>query len=64
MNYIIFGGTGFIGTHLANLIADEYTEAKIYNLDAYPVSVCRWTELPNVRRYFEFFMEHKDEFGQ
>ena len=36
--------------------------AKIYNLDEYPASVCLWTELENVRRYFDFFMEHKDEF--
>ena len=36
--------------------------ARIYDLDAYPVSVCRWTDLPNVRRYFNFFMEHKSEF--
>ena len=36
--------------------------AKIYNLDDYPVSVCHWTELPNVRKYFDFFMEHKEEF--
>jgi predicted ATPase len=36
--------------------------AHIYNLDDDPVSVCGWTELPNVRKYFDFFMEHKDEF--
>lgn len=36
--------------------------AKIYDLDDYPVSVSPWTELPNVRKYFDFFMEHKDEF--
>ena len=36
--------------------------AKIYNLDDYPARVAKWTDLPNVRRYFEFFMEHKDEF--
>lgn len=36
--------------------------ARIYNLDEYPASVCKWTELPNVRRYFDFFMEHKQEF--
>ena len=36
--------------------------ARIYNLDDYPVSVCRWTDLPNVRRYFDFFMAHKEEF--
>lgn len=36
--------------------------AKIYNLDDCPARICKWTDLPNVRRYFEFFMEHKDEF--
>ena len=36
--------------------------ARIYNLDDYPASVCRWTELPNVRRYFDFFMDHRHEF--
>ena len=36
--------------------------AKIYDLDEYPVDVCDWTELPNVRRYFDFFMQHRDEF--
>lgn len=33
MNYIIFGGTGFIGTHLAKLIKSEHNNAKIWNLD-------------------------------
>lgn len=35
MNYIIFGGTGFIGTHLINLLEDEVlTDTdKIYALD-------------------------------
>ena len=28
MNYIITGGTGFIGTHLANLIKELYSNAK------------------------------------
>ena len=36
--------------------------AKIYNLDDYPVSVCKWTALPNVRRFFDFFMERREEF--
>lgn len=36
--------------------------AKIYNLDDYPARVAKWTDLPNVRRYFEFFMEHREEF--
>ena len=33
MNFIITGGTGFIGTHLTNLIKSENPAAKIYNLD-------------------------------
>lgn len=33
MNYIIFGGTGFIGTHLTNLIKEQNKDALIWNLD-------------------------------
>lgn len=47
MNYIITGGTGFIGTHLANLIAHTYPEAKIYNLDI----VEPGNPLPTVKNY-------------
>lgn len=49
-----------IATHSPILLS--MSGAKIYNLDDYPASVCNWTELPNVRRYFEFFMEHREEF--
>ncbi len=35
---------------------------KIYNPDDHPASTCDWTKLPNVPKYFDFFMEHKDEF--
>ena len=33
MNYIITGGTGFIGTHLANLIKEQDKNAQVWNLD-------------------------------
>jgi len=33
MNYIITGGTGFIGTHLTNMILAEHPDAKVWNLD-------------------------------
>ncbi len=33
MNYIIFGGTGFIGTHLTNLLNEVHPEGKVWNLD-------------------------------
>jgi predicted ATPase len=36
--------------------------AKIYDLDADPVDVKRWTELTNVRSYYTFFREHEGEF--
>ena len=51
-----------IATHSPILLSME--NAKVYNLDAYPASVCRWTDLPNVRKYFDFFMEHKEEFDR
>jgi predicted ATPase len=49
-----------IATHSPILLA--IPGAKIYNLDARPATPCRWTELPNVRRYFDFFMERRAEF--
>lgn len=36
--------------------------AKIYDFDENPVDVKRWTELANVRAYYEFFKKHEDEF--
>lgn len=33
MNYIITGGTGFIGTHLTNLLNEVHPDAKVWNLD-------------------------------
>ena len=33
MSYFIFGGSGFIGTHLIALIDNLYPGTKIYNLD-------------------------------
>ena len=35
---------------------------KIYDLDADPVDVKRWTELENMRAYYEFFDLHKEKF--
>ena len=49
-----------ISTHSPFLLAIK--GAKIYNLDAYPAAVCRWTELEAVRTYYDFFCEHDKEF--
>lgn len=49
-----------ISTHSPFLLAMR--GAKIYDLDKNPVEVKGWTELENVRTYYEFFKEHEKEF--
>lgn len=48
MNYFITGGTGFIGTHLTNLLKETYPKARVYNLDI----VEPGTPLPAVRGHY------------
>ena len=36
--------------------------ARIYNMDEIPVSTSKWTELPNIKVYYEFFRDHQAEF--
>ncbi len=38
--------------------------ATIYDLDSEPVSIRRWTELENVKVYYQFFLNHKNEFDE
>ena len=49
-----------ISTHSPFFLAMK--GAKIYNLDSNPVAVKRWTELENIRIYYEFFKSHNDKF--
>lgn len=49
-----------IATHSPILLSTD--DALIYDLDALPVTTRKWTELENVRRYFEFFEKHRAEF--
>lgn len=49
-----------IATHSPFLLAMR--GAKVYDLDANPVTICRWTELPAVRAYYDFFQAHAKEF--
>jgi len=52
MNYIIFGGTGFIGTHLSNLLNELHPEAKIWNLDIVdPTKLDAMTDEKERQRY-------------
>lgn len=55
-----FGCQFLIATHSPFVLAIK--QAKIYDLDEDPVDVKRWTELENVRVYYDFFTDHGDEF--
>ena len=55
-----FGCQLIITTHSPVLLSMK--GAKIYDLDEFPVKVKGWTELENVRKYFDFFEEHREEF--
>lgn len=55
-----FGCQFVIATHSPFLLSLKY--AKIYDLDEDPVDVKRWTELENVRTYFNFFKKYEMEF--
>lgn len=55
-----FGCQFIIATHSPFILS--LRGAKIYDLDECPVDVKRWTELSNVRAYYDFFREHKNEF--
>lgn len=49
-----------IATHSPFLLSMKHS--KIYNLDETPVRTAKWTELPNVRAYYDFFKKHEGEF--
>jgi hypothetical protein len=51
-----------MSTHSPFLLSIPY--AKIYDMDNSPVSVCKWTDLPSVRIYYEFFKDHDCEFNR
>ena len=49
-----------ISTHSPFLLS--LPGARIYDLDSDPVQVRKWTELENVRIYYDFFQKHQAEF--
>lgn len=55
-----FGCQFVMSTHSPVLLSMR--DAVIYDLDVTPIAIKQWTELENVRRYFEFFEEHRAEF--
>ena len=48
-----------IATHSPFLLS--LRQAKIYDLDNPPVKPAKWTELKNIRTYFDFFEKHRSE---
>ncbi|WP_040535008.1 AAA family ATPase [Schleiferilactobacillus shenzhenensis] len=55
-----FGCQFIIATHSPFLLA--LPEAKVYDMDTTPVAVRKWTELPEVRAYYDFFAAHRGDF--
>lgn len=55
-----FGCQFVISTHSPFLLALK--EARIYDLDAPSVTTKKWTDLANVRTYYDFFQAHQSEF--
>lgn len=55
-----FGCQFIIATHSPFLLSMK--NAKIYDMDEERVDVKKWTELSNVRAYYDFFMAHEEEF--
>lgn len=55
-----FGCQFIIATHSPFLLSMR--GAKIYDMDEEVVDVKKWTELKNVREYYEFFKKHEKEF--
>lgn len=55
-----YGCQFVIATHSPFLLSMR--GAKIYDLDEEPVDVKRWTQLKNVRAYYDFFKEHERDF--
>ena len=55
-----FGCQFVISTHSPFLLSMK--GARVYDLDADPAAVRKWTELPAMRAYYEFFREHEEAF--
>ena len=57
-----FGCQFVIATHSPFLLSMR--GARIYDMDGDPVCRRRWTELPAVRAYYDFFKKHEAAFGE
>lgn len=57
-----FGCQFVIATHSPFVLS--MTGALIYNMDSEQIKPCKWTELPNVRAYYELFQCRRGEFSE
>lgn len=55
-----FGGQFIIATHSPFIASIE--GAKVYDMDETPVAEKKWTQIANIREYYDFFIEHESEF--
>lgn len=55
-----FGCQIILATHSPILLAMQ--GARVYDLDRRPIAVRKWTDLPAVRAWYEFFKEHDGAF--
>lgn len=55
-----YGCQFIIATHSPFILSMR--GARIYDLDDDPVSIKKWTELKNVRTWFDFFKDNKNQF--
>lgn len=58
----LLGCQFIISTHSPFLLGT--LNAKIYNMDSKDLDVTKWTELENVRYFYDFFAEHRCEFEE
>mgnify|MGYP001782346785 FL=1 len=58
----LLGCQFIIATHSPFMLGT--LRAKIYNIDSKEYDIVKWSELENVRYFYEFFKMHEDEFGQ
>lgn len=56
----LLGCQFIIATHSPFMLGT--LNAKIYNLDTKEYDVVKWSELENVRYFYDFFKKHKEEF--
>ncbi len=62
-NHMRFFGCQFVmATHSPFLLSIK--GAKIYDMDEEVVDIKKWTQLSNVRTYYDFFKKHEDEFSE